>query len=222
MKKVIGLSAGRKNKVSETVIRAMINGMVEEELIDYEVVSLSGKVIRPCEACNGCVATNRCILKDDFQPVMDKMLAADAIIFGGPTYWDRMNGKGQAFWERACFSGRHNSLFPLKNKKGFVVAVDGVGDGRHMIRDTKLYFEDARIEYSGYIAVQGEYACFTCNYGNDCEVGGFRELFPSNPVITKEITPSPENQHPEKQDHHFKKSIVPEAMEKGRLFRKKL
>ncbi len=221
MKKVIGLSAGRKHKVSETVIKAVLNGM-NEEAIKHEVISLSGKVIRPCEACNGCVTTNCCILKDDFQPIMDRLMDADAIVFGAPTYWDRMNGKGQAFWERACFSGRHNSLFPLKNKKGFVVAVDGIGDGRYMVRDTKLYFEDARVKYSGDIAVQGEYACFTCNYGNQCEVGGFIDLFPLNPVITKEITPSPENQHPEKNDHRLKRNILPEAMEKGRQFAKEI
>ncbi len=113
MKKVIGVSAGRKKKISETVIKAVLNGMKEFPDIETELITLSGKVIRPCEACNGCVKSNRCILNDDFQAIMDKLTNADGIVFGAPTYWDRMNGKGQAFWERACFSGRHNedSLF---------------------------------------------------------------------------------------------------------------
>ena len=99
--------------------------------------------------------------------------------------------------ELVCFSGRHNSVFPLAGKPGVIVAVDGIGDDRHVLRDAGLFFEDARINLVDKIVAQGEYACFSCGYGNRCSVGGFVELFPLGTPITKEIIPTIENQHPE-------------------------
>ena len=193
MPEIIGISAGRKNKVTESVVKAVLKGTGKT----YEFISLSGKLIRPCEACNGCIETNRCVLQDDLGNIMEKMIEAKGVVFGAPTYWDHMNAKGQAFWERICFSGRHNGVFPLRGKPGVIVAVDGKGDGRHAIRDLKIFFKDAGIDLAGQVVAQGEYACFSCGYGNYCPVGGFVELFPLGTPISRDILPSISNQHPE-------------------------
>ena len=193
MAEIIGISAGRKNKVCESVVRTVLEGTG----MPYDFISLSGKLIRPCEACNGCVNTNRCILNDDFQPIIEKIGHAKALVFGAPTYWGHMNAKGQTFWERLCFSGRHNAAFPFAGKLGVIAAISGKGDGRHVIRDLKEYFSDCRIKPVGHVVAQGEYACFTCTYGNKCSVGGFAELFPLGTPITDDIIPSISNQHPE-------------------------
>jgi multimeric flavodoxin WrbA len=196
MARIVGISAGRDGKVTESLVKAILEGSGE----DYEFISLSGKLIRPCEACNGCVKTNKCVLEDDFQPVLDKCYAADAIVFGAPNYWDHMNAKGQAFWERACFSGRHNSVFPLEGKLGVIAAVAGTDHGAPVIDDLKIYFDDARMHVVGEISVQGEYACFTCGYGNHCPVGGFVDMYPLGTTVRPELLPSLTNQHPNKPD----------------------
>jgi multimeric flavodoxin WrbA len=196
MARIVGISAGRDGKVTESLVKAILEGSGE----DYEFISLSGKLIRPCEACNGCVKTNKCVLEDDFQPVLDKCYAADAIVFGAPNYWDHMNAKGQAFWERACFSGRHNSVFPLEGKLGVIAAVAGTDHGAPVIDDLKMYFDDARMHVVGEISVQGEYACFTCGYGNHCPVGGFVDMYPLGTTVRPELLPSLTNQHPNKPD----------------------
>jgi multimeric flavodoxin WrbA len=196
MARIVGISAGRDGKVTESLVKAILEGSGE----DYEFISLSGKLIRPCEACNGCVKTNKCVLEDDFQPVLDKCYAADAIVFGAPNYWDHMNAKGQAFWERACFSGRHNSVFPLEGKLGVIAAVAGTDHGAPVIDDLKMYFDDARMHVVGEISVQGEYACFTCGYGNHCPVGGFVDMYPLGTTVRPELLPSLTNQHPNKTD----------------------
>lgn len=219
MSKILGISAGRKSKTTETVVKSVLEGTGEP----FELISLSGKLIRPCEACNGCVKTNRCVLRDDFLPVIDKMYNTEAIVFGAPTYWDHINAKAQAFWERVCFSGRHNSLFPLKGKPAAIVAVDGIGDGRHVIRDLKLYFEDAGIKLAGSVPVQGEYACFTCGFGDTCKVGGFHELYPDGTPITLKNTPSPENQYPHKKNvDPCDKDVLPKSRKLGVILKKQL
>ena len=66
MARIVGISAGRDGKVTESLVKAILDGSGEE----HEFISLSGKLIRPCEGCNGCVKTNRCVLEDEFQPVL--------------------------------------------------------------------------------------------------------------------------------------------------------
>ncbi len=191
---IIGISSGRKNKVVESVVRQVLEGTGKS----FELVSLAGKLIRPCEGCNGCAHTNRCVLKDDFEPILKKVQEAQGLVFGAPVYWEHMNSKALAFWERLCFSGRHNSLFPMAGKPAAVVGVDGNGDGKYVFKDMKTYFEDAKINLVGEIAAQGEYPCFSCGYGNYCPVGGLIEYFPLGTEITAERIPSIVNQHPEK------------------------
>jgi multimeric flavodoxin WrbA len=196
MAEIIGISAGRAGKVTDSLVRAILEGSGR----DCEFVSLSGKLIRPCEACNGCVKDNRCTLEDDFQEVLEKCYDAEAIVFGAPNYWDHMNAKGQAFWERACFSGRHNSVFPLEGKMGVIAAVAGTGHGKPVIDQIAAYFDDARIHRVGDISIQGEDPCFTCGHGNYCPVGGFVVMYPLGTAVKPELVPSLTNQYPANPD----------------------
>ena len=45
MAEIIGISAGRKNKVTESSVKAILEGTGKESIF----ISLSGKTIRPCE-----------------------------------------------------------------------------------------------------------------------------------------------------------------------------
>ena len=196
MAEIVGISAGRDGKVTESLVRAILEGSGR----DCEFISLSGKLIRPCIACNECVKENRCTLEDDLQEVLDKCYEAEAIVFGAPNYWDHMNALGQAFWERVCFSGRHNSVFPLEGKLGVIAAVAGTGHGTPVVNDIAAYFKDARIHTVGDISVQGEDPCFTCGHGNYCPVGGLADKYPLGIAVEPELVPCLTNQYPENPD----------------------
>ena len=196
MAEIVGISAGRHGKVTESLVRAILEGAGG----DGEFISLSGKLIRPCIACNECVKNNRCTLEDDLQEVLERCYEAEAIVFGAPNYWDHMNALGQAFWERACFSGRHNSVFPLEGKLGVIAAVAGTGHGTPVVNDIAAYFKDARIHTVGDISVQGEDPCFTCGHGNYCPVGGLADKYPLGIDVKPELVPSLTNQYPENPD----------------------
>lgn len=196
MAEIVGISAGREGKVTESLVRAILEGSGR----DCEFISLSRKLIRPCIACSECVKENRCSLEDDLQEVLDECYEAEAIVFGAPNYWDHMNALGQAFWERACYSGRHNSVFPLEGKLGVIAAVAGAGDGKPVVNDIAAYFKDARIHTVGDISVQGEDPCFTCGHGNYCPVGGLADKYPLGIAVEPELVPSLTNQYPENPD----------------------
>ena len=80
---VVGISAGRKNKVTESVVKAVLDRVKGRTVF----ISWSGKMIRPCEACNGCVATNRCALDDDFLWAADQIRESDGLVFGAPNHF---------------------------------------------------------------------------------------------------------------------------------------
>ena len=54
-----------------------------------EKIYLIDQKIQPCTLCESCHAENRppCVLNDDFQAIVEKMIAADAIVFATPTHW---------------------------------------------------------------------------------------------------------------------------------------
>lgn len=52
-----------------------------------ESITLHGMDIRPCDACDTCVETGVCELKDEMQSLYPLLLAADALVLSSPIYW---------------------------------------------------------------------------------------------------------------------------------------
>ncbi len=73
---------------------------------ETELVWLGDKSIHGCRGCYGCVKERRCVVKDDFQAIFDKMAQADGILLGSPVYHASMTSELKALLDRAGFSGR--------------------------------------------------------------------------------------------------------------------
>ena len=54
---ILGISAGRKNKISESAVKYVLDKCE----MDYDFYSLSSFDISTCDACNGCVESYRCV-----------------------------------------------------------------------------------------------------------------------------------------------------------------
>jgi len=100
---------------------------------DTEFIQLGGKNIRGCIACYRCFETkdNRCSVKTDFfNDCLEKMLAADAIILGTPTYFSDVSAEMKALLDRAGFVGVANGGL-LRGKIGAAVVAVRRGGGTH-------------------------------------------------------------------------------------------
>lgn len=87
---------------------------------DTELFQLAGKKVEPCLACYKC-RENRdmhCAIKNDVlhkDGLFEKMIKADAIIIGSPTYFAGITPKIKAVIDRAGFtSGANGQLFAGK------------------------------------------------------------------------------------------------------------
>jgi multimeric flavodoxin WrbA len=98
---------------------------LENEGIGTELIQLGGADIKGCRACYKCFETknNRCIQKDDLNNFVEKMIAADGIIIGSPTYFANVSTEVKALIDRAGLVSRANgNLFSRKIGAAVVAA----------------------------------------------------------------------------------------------------
>jgi multimeric flavodoxin WrbA len=90
---------------------------------DLDVVNVSTLDITPCGPCGNCLTrTTPCAVDDGVAGAVDRMTAADGIIFAAPVHGFGTAGLMQAFIERAGV-GHLRFQRPLTNKVGGVIVV---------------------------------------------------------------------------------------------------
>ncbi len=121
--------SARKDGNTAILLRAAL-AELEKEGIETELVQLAGQKIRGCRACGQCFKKQdkRCAFDDDIaNDCIEKMLAADGIILGSPTYFADISTETKALIDRAGYVSRANDDM-LKRKVGAaVVAVRRAG-----------------------------------------------------------------------------------------------
>ncbi|WP_027370924.1 flavodoxin family protein [Desulfovermiculus halophilus] len=90
---------------------------------ETELVQVGGKDIRGCIACYQCFENkdNQCSIQTDiFNEVMAKMLQAQAIILGSPTYFTDVTAELKALLDRSGLVSQANGV-PFRGKIGAAV-----------------------------------------------------------------------------------------------------
>lgn len=77
---------------------------------DVEKVSLVSKDIQFCRGCLACQKLGRCVIKDDVNDIMAKVLEADVLCWATPIYYYEMSGQMKTLIDRL------NSMYPLDYK----------------------------------------------------------------------------------------------------------
>src|SRR4030042_1157588 len=92
MKKIIGLSCGRKNGNCEILLKEAAMG-AEEHGVRTEIIRAMALKVLPCTGCQACHETYKCILKDDVDWILEKTMVEDCgLIVSAPVYHLRSNG----------------------------------------------------------------------------------------------------------------------------------
>ena len=107
MKAIAINGSPRKGWNTDMLLQQALKGAAdagaETELIQLSDLTFSG--CRSCFACRRAGAeTGRCMWKDDLQPVLDKILSADAVFMGSPIYLSNVSGMMYCLMERLVFS----------------------------------------------------------------------------------------------------------------------
>ena len=117
MKIVIINGSARKGNTLRA-IDAFIKGASEKNAI--EIIQPDRLHIAPCKGCGVCQCYKGCVDQDDTNSTIDKVAAADMILFATQVYWWGMSSQLKLIIDKCYCRG-----LQLKNKKVGTIVVGG-------------------------------------------------------------------------------------------------
>lgn len=212
MKKVLGVSGSPiKNSNTDKAVKLIL----EATSLETEFIKLKDYKIAPCNACLGCVETNRCVIEDDGILLAEKAKEADALVIGAFTPYSSIDSRTKAFLER---------LYPLRHKHGFMRGKPGacvitcaMPPENKMIpacdmgvNAVQFFMMEEGMEFLGAVKVVGNVPCIRCGYGDECVMSGIKMIHGEDATVESVGVNTIEKQE------HVKK----QAIELGKKIRK--
>ena len=140
--KVIAFNGSARKKGNTTSLLNIVLDEIRAKGGETELVEFAGLNLSGCKACYQCFESknNRCVVDDDLiNESIEKMLAADAIILGSPTYFADVSANMKAFMERTGMVSRANGDIYRRKVGASVVAVRRAG-ASHVFSSLNNFF----------------------------------------------------------------------------------
>lgn len=130
-KTILGISTSpRRNGNSDLLLKKALAG-AESAGASIEYLSLNEYEINPCIECNSCYKTGKCVLKDDYPQVLEKLLNADGLIFATPVFFmsvcsqaKMLIDRGQCLWAEKYILKKENKS-STSDRRAMVIATGG-------------------------------------------------------------------------------------------------
>jgi multimeric flavodoxin WrbA len=109
--KVLAINGSARKGGNTSILLRYVLRELEMDGIETELIELAGMKIHACLSCRRCSARKdrRCSQIDDMgNELIDKMVEADGILFGSPTYVADMTPQIKALMDRACLVAKAN------------------------------------------------------------------------------------------------------------------
>ncbi len=150
--KILGISfSPRQGGNTEILVNEALKG-ASQEGATTEFYSVIGKKLELCDGCRKCL-TGDCHIDDDIKVIQKKMVEADGIIFGTPTFFHTMSAQAKILMDRTmCMNKPATSL---ANKVGGIVAVAGSFGLIEVVKDWYFYIVTRGMIPANFIAAYG-------------------------------------------------------------------
>ncbi len=207
-KNVLGISTSpRRNGNSDLLLKKALSG-AESVGANVEYLSLNDYKINPCIECNACYKKGRCVVKDDYQEILEKLLSADRLIFATPVFFmsvcaqaKMLIDRGQCLWAEKYILGNNDkpvyhpaeepSENSMQDRRAMIIAVGGSRSRKQFecIRWTfKTYLDGLRVNY-----VSGLFVGRVDEFGAiEKHPTAFDEAFRLGSMLASSDTPLPE------------------------------
>lgn len=98
--KIVGiLGSPRKGGNTETLLDKAL-GTAQEKGVVTDKIALRDKSIAPCDGCQACAETGRCVIEDDAQEIFQAFFDSDGIIWATPVYFWSMTSQTKILIDR--------------------------------------------------------------------------------------------------------------------------
>lgn len=166
MKVVAFNGSPRKGGNTELLLRKVLEP-IEEAGLETELVQVGGKEVRGCQACYACFQNKnkQCVNDhDELNQWIRKILEADAIVVGSPTYFAGPTAEITALLDRVGLVACANNAMLSRKIGAAVVAVRRGGAGgvqdaiNHMFLMTRMIVPGSTYWNMGFGLEKGEAA----------------------------------------------------------------
>jgi multimeric flavodoxin WrbA len=185
--RVLGVSGSPiKNSNTDRALKVAL----EATGMRYDFIKLSDYDIRPCNACLGCIKSNKCIQKDDDGVFLaEKTFKADALIIAGFTPYSTLDSRTKAYMER---------LYPLRHRHGLMAGKPGGAiitsaippentqlppAAENGINAIKYYMLEEGMNFIGAVTIPGNVPCIKCGQENQCQMSGLKMIHGENATV---------------------------------------
>jgi multimeric flavodoxin WrbA len=149
--KILGIATSPRNGAnSQTLVEHILTG-AREAGATTELVRLCDLDIQPCTGCNTCITKGECILQDDMADLWEKLAESDAVVFGSPIYWMRLNAQAYPFIDRFyAHLKKPDFSCDLPKGKKLVVALTCGGLGPEVLNPVNEYVKNV-FQFLGFV-----------------------------------------------------------------------
>ncbi len=178
--KVLGVSGSPiKNSNTDRALKIVLAATGAKKT---EFIKLSDHTVAPCDACLGCVETNRCVIKDDGVALAEKAYKADALIIAGYTPYSSLDSRTKAFMER---------LYPLRHRHGLMAGKPGAAiitsavpdstpgmppAAKNGIQAIQNFMMEEGMNFVGAVSILGNVPCIKCGDEGQCRMSGLKMI----------------------------------------------
>lgn len=151
--KVVAFNGSPNPEGNTAILLMKVLSRVARAGINTELVQVGGNRIRGCMACYQCFKAKdkRCAIDDDIvNDCIAKMIEADAIVMGTPTYFANMTPEMKALIDRAGLVAVANDAL-FSRKIGAAVAANRRGGAVHAVDAINHMFLMSRMIVPGSI-----------------------------------------------------------------------
>lgn len=163
--KVIAINGSPRKGGNTEILLKRVCKRLEKHGIETEIVQIGGKPVRGCLACGQCFKNQdqQCIIQDDaINDVIAKMIEADGILLGSPTYFSDMTTEMKALVDRSgyvtlangsCLAGKVGASVSAVRRGGSQHALDSMN---HLFTISQMMIVGSSYWNMGYGAAKGE------------------------------------------------------------------
>lgn len=140
----------RKGGNTEILLKHVLDPLSKAGWV-IDLVQIGGRAIRGCTACGKCWESRdlKCIINNDpFNEIMEKMVRADAIIMGSPTYFTDVSAELKALIDRSGFVAIANGR-AFRGKIGAAVVAVRRGGATHVYDTINHMFQMSQMIIPG-------------------------------------------------------------------------
>ncbi len=161
---ILALSASpRRGGNTEELVFSFLEG-ARKEGKETEFIRLNDLKFRPCQACDRCAPTGRCVVQDDMQLLYPKVAACEGLVLATPVFFGTLSAQLKMFidrfqcWWHAKYILKTPFISADEKKPAYFICVGALKKKEYVenaIYVTNIYFTITNMQSKGNLYFRG-------------------------------------------------------------------